>query len=83
MSDGEEADSTSTKDSDGAFHRMTGTSHLMLRQTRVHEMKGDTGVCEKGTSPDKNTLGEISLRNTTSGAGEEFLLLFCRAPRLM
>ena len=42
-------------------------------------LASDTGVCEKNTPPQKKTLGTIRLRNTTSGAGEEFLLLFCRA----
>ena len=37
-----------------------------------------TGVCEKNTPPEKKTLGEISLKNSESGAGEEFLLLLCR-----
>ena len=34
---------------------------------------------KKKTPPEKNTLAEISLKSTTSGAGEEFVLLFCRA----
>ena len=39
--------------------------------------QGDaTGVCDKKT-PKKMTLGEISMINTKSGAGEEFLLLDC------
>ena len=37
-----------------------------------------TGVCENNTPPDKKILGKLSLKNTKSGAGEEFLLLCCR-----
>ena len=38
-----------------------------------------TGVCEKTTPPEKRALGKISFNNIKSGAGEEFMLLFCRA----
>ena len=34
-----------------------------------------TGVCEKSTPPEKTTPGKISLNNSKSGTGEEFLLL--------
>ena len=33
----------------------------------------------KNTPPEKRTLGKMSLKNTTSGAGEQFLLLACKA----
>ena len=36
-------------------------------------------VSEKNTPPEKKTLGKPSLKNTKSGTGEEFLLLFCKA----
>ena len=38
-----------------------------------------TGVCEKNIPPDRKTCGKTSLKNTKSGAGEQFLLLDCRA----
>ena len=34
---------------------------------------------KKNTPPDQKTLGSIGLKSTTSGPGEEFLLLDCRA----
>ena len=37
------------------------------------------GVCEDTTPRGKRTLRKISLKNTTAGAGEEFLLLRCKA----
>ena len=37
------------------------------------------GVCEQTTPPKKKALGEISMTNIKSGAGEEFLLLLCEA----
>ena len=43
----------------------------------MHE--ADTGVYEKNTPPDKNNLGSVSLKNTTSGGGEQLLLLFRKA----
>ena len=39
----------------------------------------DTGVCEQNTPPEKTTLGDMSFRSTTSGAGEQFLLQDCMA----
>ena len=40
----------------------------------------DTGVCEKSTPPEKNNRHWIvSFQSTKSGAGEQFLLLDCRA----
>ena len=38
-----------------------------------------TGVCERSTPPDKKTGWTISLESIKSGAGEELLLLSCRA----
>ena len=41
----------------------------------------DTGVCKKHTPldpPDKKNLGSISVKNTKSGGGEQFLLC-CKA----
>ena len=38
----------------------------------------DTGVCEKNTPPEKE-YGNTSFKNTTSGAGEQFLLLDFKA----
>ena len=37
------------------------------------------GVCEKDTPPEKSTHWNSSFQNTKSGAGEQFLLLDCRA----
>ena len=46
----------------------------------VHTVRShDTGVCKKETPPEKKTCEHISLENTQSGAGEQFLLLDCRA----
>ena len=42
-------------------------------------MHPSTGVRETNAPPDKKALGKISLKNTKSGTGEEFLLLRCRA----
>ena len=41
-----------------------------------------TDVCEESTPLEKQTCGKISL-DTESGAGEEFLLLVCRAKALV
>ena len=38
-----------------------------------------TGVCEKSTPPEKKTCGKLSLENTESGAGEQFLPRDCLA----
>ena len=39
----------------------------------------NTGVCEKSTPPEKSTHRNTSFQSTKSGAGEQFLLLHCRA----
>ena len=38
-----------------------------------------TGVCLKDTPPERRTRRFISFQNTKSGAGEQYLLLCCRA----
>ena len=39
-------------------------------------------VSVKNTPPEKNTLQTISLKDSKSGAGEEFMLLLCGAKAL-
>ena len=39
----------------------------------------DTGVCEKNTPPEKKTCEKIGFQSTKAGAGQQFLLLDCRA----
>ena len=39
----------------------------------------DSGVCEKITPEEKKTREHVCFENTKSGAGEQFLLLDCRA----
>ena len=34
-------------------------------------LSGDTGVCEQNIPPEMNPLGNISLTDTRSGAGEQ------------
>ena len=43
------------------------------------EQYDHTGACEKNTPPKKKTREVISFENAKSGAGEQFLLLDCRA----
>ena len=51
---------------------------LVLVRTRAAEFRA-TSVCEKNTPPKKKTLGTIGSSNTKSGAGEQIMLLSCRA----
>ena len=55
--------------------RMAGTSR---RPGCSH-----TGVCENHTPPEKNALGILSLKNTKSVPGLQFLLLCCKAKALV
>ena len=45
----------------------------------VSERTTPAGVCENNTPPERKILGNISLKDTKSGAGEEFMLQDCRA----
>ena len=42
-------------------------------------MTETTGVCEENTPRENNTMRNIGLRSTESGAGEQFLLRDCKA----
>ena len=58
----------------------TGVETPDLKKMQIEIMRTDRsaiGVLEKNTPPEK-TLGTPSLKTAQSGAGEEFLLLFCR-----
>ena len=59
-----------------AKHSGTRFFHASLRGAKLSY---HTGVCAKNTPPDEKTCGNISLQNTKSGAGEQFLLLCCGA----
>ena len=41
--------------------------------------EGATGVCDKNTPTEKKTRGQFRIRNTKSGAGEQFLPQDCMA----
>ena len=45
----------------------------------VERNPANTAVCEKNIPPEKKTHRKISLKNTKSGVGEQFLLLDCMA----
>ena len=54
-------------------------SHAMLVGTMLVGGLGVPVPVKKTPLRRRRTLGKVSLKNTKSGAGEEFLLLFCRA----
>ena len=76
---------------DGAGVWQTGVTTLWrvappkrYPKTKHSLARSHTGVCEKNTPPEKTTLGQISMKHTESGAGEQLLLLgrMAKAPHV-
>ena len=67
-----------------AFRRasMSSARLLFVVSAIVRTICVDTGVCDKNTPPEKKTCGKLSFKHTKSEAGEQFLLLCCKAKAL-